>query len=255
MTAQAVGQNAQAPLRFEVADIQRSKAGSPIKADFLPGGRFDVRNVPLRWIIAAAYKTPASLVVGPGWLGSTNFDIVAKAVPTATRDQLFQMTQTLLAERFRMVMHKDTKVIPVWALVAAKKTTRLTPSQDSAKFECPAAAIEAGPKEPAGVIHRVCKGAAMSDLAGILPLMASSYLEGLPVVDLTGIEGKFDFPLDWMIRAAYDEAVANKGLASNDGFTLSIFDALERLGLRLENRKHPMDSVVVDSIERIPMEN
>src|SRR5438876_28512 len=102
----------------------------------------------------------------------------------------------------------------------------------------------------------MCVGASMSDLAQVLPLLASSYMDGLPVVDLTGIEGKFDFPLDWMNRGSYNHAVtANQGFAPSDGVTLTIFDALERLGLRLENRKHPMDSIVVDSIERIPAEN
>ena len=256
----ALGQGAQdsprPPLRFEVADIQPAKAFDEIKAEFLPGGRVDVRNIPLKWTIAAVYKVPGSLVVGPNWLGSANFNIVAKAAPTSTRDELFEMTRTLLAERFRMAIHKDTKVIPVYALVAAKSRLKLTPSQASTQFDCPPAKAVPGPHQPPGMIHRACSGATMSDLAAVLPLLASPYLDGLPVVDRTELAGTYDFQLDWMSRAAYSKSVAvNQGLAPNDGFTLTIFDALESLGLRLVNRKCPVDSIVVDSIERTPTEN
>jgi len=162
----------------------------------------------------------------------------------------------MLVERFKMVMHKGAKVVPVYALVVGKKGVKMTPAVGSGEFGCPMADPVPGRNDPPGVMHRACHAGSMADLARALPLLAPAYIQGLPVVDMTGIQGKFDFQLDWMGRGVYDKAVAdNNGLAPSDGVTLSIHDALQRLGLALENRKQPMPTVVVDSIERTPTEN
>ncbi|SPE38497.1 conserved hypothetical protein [Candidatus Sulfopaludibacter sp. SbA3] len=76
------------------------------------------------------------------------------------------------------------------------------------------------------------------------------------MVDLTELKGVFDFKLDWMGRGIYESAMANAGSgAPSDERAISIFDAVERLGLKLESRKYPMDMIVVDSILRTPTEN
>jgi uncharacterized protein (TIGR03435 family) len=110
--------------------------------------------------------------------------------------------------------------------------------------------------DPPGMTHRECRAVAMAGLAGMIPRMAPAYFNGLPVVGLTELKGAFDFKLDWMGRRDYDAAMApSESGAPNSGPAISIFDAVERLGLRLESRKYPLDAIVIDSIERIPTEN
>jgi uncharacterized protein (TIGR03435 family) len=258
LTGLAIAQTAPDPLRFEVADIQKSKfSDTEIHANFLPGGKVDVRNVPLKLLISHVYKVGDDMVEGPSWLASERFDIVAKAVPTSTEDQLLEMVKTMLVERFKMVSHKGSKVVPVYAMVVGKKGAKLTPAADpAAEFGCPMAAPVAGRNDRPGVIHRACHSGSMADLAKALPLLAPAYVQGLPVVDMTNLAGKFDFQLDWMGRGAYDKAVAdNNGVPPSDGVVVSIHDALNHLGLALENRKMPQDTLVIDSILRTPTEN
>jgi uncharacterized protein (TIGR03435 family) len=251
---------AQAPaghLRFETCDIQVSKTPSQaVNASFLPGGRVDVRNMSLKLMIAAVYKTPDGTISGPAWLSSARYDIVAKAPPTSTQDQLFEMMKTMLAERFKMRYHMQQKSVLAYVLIAPKKSPNLSPSTGAKKTSCDPAPAHAGGDDPAGMNHRVCHGLTMADLARQLAVLAPEYIEGLPVVDQTGVKGAYDFKLDWVSRRAYAAAVgANNGAPPSDERVLSIFDAVEKLGLRLENRNQSLDVIVIDSIERNPTAN
>jgi uncharacterized protein (TIGR03435 family) len=256
ITGIAIGQSERAPLRFEVCDIQFSKIKDPkeMKADFLPGGRVDVRGVSMKTIIAVVNKVPEDFVSGPGWMSSTRYDIVAKAVPTSTEDQLFAMTRTMLLERFKMVSHTVKKPAPAYVMTVGKKSANLTPSTDANNPGCQV--VPSTRTEPTGLTHRACHAVTMQRLAELLPEMAPAYFQDLLAVDLTELKGAFDFKLDWVSRPAYNAAVAaaNGGTPTDDR-VVTIFDAVQKLGLKLENRKYPMDMIVVDSIERTPTEN
>jgi uncharacterized protein (TIGR03435 family) len=262
LPALAVAQVDKAAPRFEVCDIQSSKITDPrqMKADFLPGGRLDVRGISMKMMLAYLFNVQENMVEGPGWMGSEYYDIICKAPPNSNDDQLVAMAQTMLAERFKLVAHTEKKPAPVWALVANKKGVKITevsaPGQDPGRLHdviCPMAAPAPGRTEPPGWIHRECHGVTMADLARMIPQIAPAYFEGLPVVDLTELKGYYEFKLDWMARMAYNAAKDTS--TSGGGDAVSIFDAVEKLGLRLEGRKYPMDMIVVDSIERMPVEN
>ena len=254
--ALALGQATQPPLRFEVCDIQASKVRdrSLIKADFLPGGRVDVRGVPLLNIIAKVNGISEDRVIGPHWMSSDQYDVVAKAPPNSTESQLYEMARNELAERFKMVAHTRKKEMQVYALVQGSKGAKLKPASDAAASRppvfhdmvCPIYAQTAD--DLPGTAHRKCFAVSMADLAKMLPQMAPAYFQDQPVVDLTGLTGVYDFSLDWLAFPQYKTA-SETGSAK----AISIFDAVESLGLKLESRKYSMDTIVIDSIQRKPI--
>jgi len=255
--AAAFGQGGATPLSFEVADVRVSKGGSPEpSADFLPGGRVDLHRITMKEMIAAAYSVEDDMVAGgPGWLGTDQFDVVAKADPKSSLDTLRQMLQTLLAERFKLAVHQETKVVPVYALEVGKGGPKLQESAagDSAAKGCK----RENPNEPNRLGIRIaCSKMTMADLADELPNRAGAYID-LPMVDLTGLKGAYDFKLVWTPKAALEGRKAPDGtVITEPAGGLSVFGALQaQLGLKLEHRKHPMPLIVVDRVERLRAEN
>ena len=174
---------AAAPLKFEVASIKPAKGGTGKGGlDILPGGGLRMGGVTLKQLIALAYDVRENRVsAGPGWLGSDTFDILAKpehadtadkvAPGTAAWDRLQERMRTLLAERFRLAIHKDIKEAPGFALVPSKKGPKLQPSPDQ------------GPPRTARSRGRIeSHGGTMQMLATVL----SEYL-GRPVADRSGL--------------------------------------------------------------------
>jgi hypothetical protein len=160
---------------FEVADIQLNKSGSPQNdVEFLPGGRVSVRNATLRTLIIVAYNVRGNAVKGgPAWLDSDRFDIVAKANPKSSERDLRLMMQTLLAERFKLRVHPDQKVLPVYALMAGKQGPKLTPDKapEPGQERCgPVANLD-------GNHHVVCDHMTMEEFAVALPPMALGYID------------------------------------------------------------------------------
>jgi len=246
----AWGQSDPAPLSFEVADIQLNKSGKPdMRAQLLPGGRVQIENVPMKRLIVEAWRlTDDRVSGGPGWINTDRFDIVAKAVPTSSEDDLRRMLQTMLAERFKLVIHHEEKVLPVYALVAGKKD-KLQPAADpNGKLQCKPGE---GAQEQN---HLVCQNVTMADLIGLLPRFAPAYID-LPVVDLTELKGAYDLKFDWMSRGNYNNAMTKSANGESDPLAVSIFDAVGKLGLKMENRKLPIDTIVIESVERVPTEN
>jgi uncharacterized protein (TIGR03435 family) len=244
----ASGQQSKAPLTFGVADIQAAKPGETnVTISLKPGGRVDVRNASMQLLVAAAYGVDDSFVSGPASIQTDRFNIVAKASPSATEEELIQMLRALLAERFKLAVHMEKRVVPVYALVVGKKCQKMQPAAAGEKPGCPR--VEGDP----GQNQRGCKAFTMEDLADLLPNIAKAYVT-LPVVDMTELKGAYNFQLDWMGKGPYNAAMANSATSANP-LAVSIFDAVEKLGLKLEERKHSMDTVVVDHVERIPTEN
>ena len=264
----ALAQPATTPLSFEVADVQISKPGGKPNGDFLPGGKLTLQYLTMKELITVAWDLRDDYVTGgPAWLNSEHYDIVAKAVTTTPEKELRQMLQNLLIERFKLEVHHDKKVMPVYALVAGKKGARLQESAagDAEKHSCK---IQTPQQRTDGLILRsfICKKTGMDVLASMLPNIAPAYID-LPVVDLTELKGFYDFTLDWTPRGGGRGAAGRGGDAPAPGKAgdvpttsepdgVTVFDALQsQLGLKLEQRKHPMDIVVIDKVERIPTEN
>src|SRR5580692_4734055 len=126
------GPSTASTVRFEVADVHRSpNAGAAIpvmRGGFYRGGRYEVRTANLVDLISTAYGLESDKVTGgPEWLDTDRFDVIAKAPSDSTPEALKLMLQGLLADRFRLVVHNDTKALPAYALTVGKKL-QLKPS-------------------------------------------------------------------------------------------------------------------------------
>jgi uncharacterized protein (TIGR03435 family) len=244
--ASAVCQPTKSSPAFVSVDIQASKPEDPVTTmGILPNGHVSFRNVSPRKIIAAAYNLDESSVTGgPGWLDSDRLDLVARAAPASSQADRLTMLQALLAERFKLAVRHDPKTSWEYALTVSKDAAKL---QAAAPGMPTAARIDGEPRQ----VHFRFRGISMQDLAELLPEFAPNYLN-LPVVDKTGLQGEYDFQMDWMgAKAEYDAAaVAVSAGAAKDPLAVSIFDAVAKLGLSLEKREVQSDAIVVEKAER-----
>ena len=252
-------QNQPAPLAFDVAELKVNKSSDPdVSADFGKGGQLMVRNVPLKLLIAEAYHVRSEELQGaPAWTESERFDVVAKAAPTASEDDLRRMLIALLQERLKLAAHTEQKVMPVYVLIVGrngpknlKESAPARPGED----RCSGAA---GPVP--GDRAFKCEHTTMADLAGTLARGVRGYIT-IPVVDQTGIKGSYNFEFNFTpagrLNGAGGRGDSDQRSAAPIGSGLSLFDALQaQLGLKLESRKIPMPVVVVDHVERTPADN
>jgi len=242
--AAAFGQPATGPPPFDSADLRAAKPGDQwVSMGLLPNGHVQCRNATLRMLLAAAYgMDEESVTGGPAWLDSDRFDLTAKTAPAAS-DNLMPMLQNLLGVRFKLALRHNRKTEPVYALTVAKDGAKLQPSAGAGK-DCPRA--DGPPRQ----LHLACKDFTMTDLAELLPRVAGGYVV-FPVVDRTELKGAYDFPLDWMGRGPYDAAMASQAAgAAKDPLAVSIFDAMEKLGLPLQKSEKATEGIVVESAER-----
>lgn len=248
------------PPAFDVAEIKLNKSGAlDSNGDFDKGGRVTVRNLPLKYLIALGYHVRIQDLQGaPGWTESERVDIVAKAPPSTSEDDLRRMLITLLQDRFKLATHTDQKVTSLYALVVSKGGPK------NLKDSTPPAATEqrchrASPPV-SGDVGTACQHTSMSDLAEYLAGAVPGYVQ-MPVVDQTGLKGIYEFQLFWTPAGRLNAGAGRGGdgaenRAAEAGSGTSVFDALQtQLGLKLEARKQPMPVVVVDHIERMPTEN
>lgn len=245
---------AAAPLSFEVASV---KPAAPCCA---PGqwreskafiDRVDFRYVTLRYCVAFAYGLKEYQVSGPSWINELRYDLVAKGPEGTRREQLPGMMQALLAERFKLVVHHEKKEFNVFALLVGKSGPKLkeSPAQaeglDGANFGFSMSGNGVGRLE--------VKRADMAALANTLPRLV-----GRPVVNLTGLTARYDFELEFSredVNGAGMVASSGDGTASPADSGVSVFSSIQRVGLRLEAQKLPLDAIVVDRAEKSASEN
>lgn len=222
---------------FEAASIKRSKTGGGNHIGrFLPGGKYMAENLPVKAIFATAYHLENYQITGgPGWLDTDGYDISARPETTSTAEQTRRMLQTMLAERFHLAFHRETKEMAGIALVVAKGGFKLKPVQED--------------REGDGDFHmgygHMEGRATAADFAGMVGM-----LRGMPVFDMTGLKGKYDWRLKWMPSGTQ----AENGWQRIDpiGDLLSVIE--EQVGLKPEARKAPAEVFVIDRAER-PTEN
>ena len=233
MLAQTPGSEKRA--EFEVASIRPTATGDgSFTYDFPPGGRFSGRNLTVQNLLRIAYGLQNYQISGgPGWIASAGFDIQARAAAGAgelSREQVLQMVQALLADRFHLATHRETRQLPVYALVIGKTGPRLEGAGSSA----------APAKEQLKMGQLITQKMSMTMLANIL----ASDLKR-PVRDETGLKGEFAFTLEWAQGLGESDA----GQSSRP----SLFTAVqEQLGLILEAAKGPIEVLVIDRVERPP---
>jgi len=221
---------------FEVASVRLNNSGDHHSSSHNSNGELITNNVSLKQLIERAYNVRDYSLAGPDWLDNVRLDIVAKPPAGTEKDQLQPMMRTLLIDRFKLQTHREPKTLSAYALLVAKGGTKLSPSGEPK-------GKSSTDSEPGKL---VAKGTTMVKLADFL----GGRLE-LPVVDKTGLDGAFDFTLNW----TPDPTTENDRPDPNSSAP-SLFTALqEQLGLRLQKDKLPVQILVVDHVEKGPVEN
>jgi uncharacterized protein (TIGR03435 family) len=234
---------------FEVSVVKVSKSASSGSSSSSRDGHFLASNVTLTNVLQYdAYNIPESRILGgPKWLNTERFDIEAK-VDSATADRLHAlpsdqrrqqidgMFQQLLTDRFKLAAHWETRELPVYAMVIAKKGPPLQPTKETGG--------RTGTSQRNGLL--TVEGVTLTQMADVLTEELSREL-GRVVIDKTGMQGRYDFVLSF--TPATDKALADEDAGP------SIFTAIqEQLGLKLESTKGPVTVLVVDHAE-MPSEN
>jgi uncharacterized protein (TIGR03435 family) len=209
---------------FEVASVKpvNPPAGPHVVSLIINHGRLNIEAAELRQIVGLAYAIQRVRVLGgPGWADADQFDIVAKANSAdATRDEIRSMLQTLLAERFKLMVHRETKQIPAYSLVLGKSRPKLK---------------EAAPDSKSGMANTISTTGEQLTVFESSPLrilvnMLANTLGG-PVVDKTGLDKLYDYTFQWPNADS------------------SISASLDQLGLKLEARKESVEVLVMDRAE------
>jgi uncharacterized protein (TIGR03435 family) len=298
----ALAQTAENSPSFEVASV---KPAAPITGNAIrvmmrggPGspdpGQITYSNVTVKNVLMNAYGVKGFQISGPGWLDSERYDIVAKLPRGATKAEFMAMLQNLLAERFKLTLHREKKDLPMYALVVGKNGPKMKEAVDEP------APKSGGPADgPGAAMGRIAVGkdgfpvlpgrgatammlmngnarmtASGQSMAGLAEMLSGQL--DLPVVDMTGLTGNYDFTLYFApegglaLKAGLlapppppagpppGEGGPDMPAASApDGQSNpSLFAALqEQLGLKLEQRKGPVDLLVIDHLEKAPVEN
>jgi uncharacterized protein (TIGR03435 family) len=258
-----------APVSFEVASIKPTAASDGNSfVRRLPGGRFDSHNVAARFLITFAYQLQPFQIVGdPGWVGNDRFDINAKMegdppplAPGAGIDPMQLALRTLLADRFKLVMHKETRELDTYALVMARPGGKPGPALKPSTTDCAAEAKKMGrgggpppgPNDPVTCGSRQNFGRIRF---GGMPLSVfatniSGQL-GRTVVDRTGLSGNWDFELTFAPERPLGALPPGVEPPPVDPNAPTIFTAVqEQLGLKLDSTKGPVDVWVIDRIEQ-----
>ncbi|HEV1283815.1 MAG TPA: TIGR03435 family protein [Bryobacteraceae bacterium] len=209
--------------QFEVASIKPSAPGARGPTFYNPTrGRFAVTSITAKALIAYAYDVREFQISGgPGWIGSEEYDIVAKPDGDVRGDRVLAMARALLAERFHLSLHRESKEMPVLALVIARGGPKLLPSTGG------------GPEVRGGRGRFEARNVTM----GMFAAQLAGRVVDRPVLDRTGIGGEFDINLEW----AFDGADNGPSIATV---------LQEQLGLKLEAQKGVVEVLVVDHVEK-----
>ena len=214
---------------FEAASIKPNTSGSDSSSTHTTRGGLTAENVTLRRLIERAYVVADDALFGPEWLGDSRFDVVAKIPADAPTGQERLMLQSLLAQRFGLQVHRETRPVAGYAILAGKNPPAMH-------------------KKPAGAEVNTNSGdgglggtnASMTDLARLLSMRL-----GRSVQDQTGLQGVFNFNVEWSLDSAHPE----------DRIFAIVTAVEEKLGLKLRPQKVSVEVLVVDHAERVPTDN
>jgi uncharacterized protein (TIGR03435 family) len=241
---------------FEVASVKPSTStGGRVTITSDPG-RISYTNIMLKRILLRAHDVNDYQISGPDWLDTLRFDITAKVPEGATTEDIQEMLRDLLATRFKMKIHRESKELPIYALLSAKNGPKIKPTSTGNPDDEQVAGMKADEgkdgfpvlslKAPGLVIETrngrgriTAKDEPIAKLADLL-----SGQVGRPVIDRTDLAGNYSFVVYFTPES------------SDAGSEPFIFAALqEQLGLRLEARKGPVEMLVIDHAERVPTAN
>jgi uncharacterized protein (TIGR03435 family) len=215
-------------LRFQSATVSLNTSGSLSGGSQIqPGGRLTITNTSIRDTLRLIYDIPDFAIVGaPDWLSSERYDIEAQAAGNPTRDELKQMVRSLLADRFRLVVHREARQLPVFELRRLRADGSLGTGLVPATINCEVGSTAACPHDLRAGSY-TAKGMPMPRLVRTL-----AELTGRPLIDRTNLSGIYDVTLTWAPGTPILVAVR------------------EQLGLDLESRDEPAQVLVIDAVAR-----
>jgi uncharacterized protein (TIGR03435 family) len=275
LTVTGFGQLFDPAAKFEIADVHSSVRvpNQPLKyINVTPptDGRYEIHNATMVDLIRVAYGFDADKVLGgPPWLEMDRFDIVAKLPAGVPRNQpngppspeLQSMLQSLLADRFHLVVRRETRPVPVYVLTAGKKP-QLKEANGTGDTGCKAQSAPAGGADgprlimngtpiaigPGGTIQYNCRNMTMEAFAAGLRSLYGTQIGPNQVQDRTGLKGAWNFDIHWSLDMVF--------MASDTGDRVTVAEAIDKqLGLKLEQQPVPTPVIVVESVEQKPTAN
>jgi uncharacterized protein (TIGR03435 family) len=273
IAAQSKAPSAAISPAFDVASVKQSPppTGGPMFVTYGPraGGQWLAQNAPFLMILRSAYpgfSLPGQIAGGPKWVNTARFDIDARTTVNLPPDAMAEMLKNLLMDRFKLKVHVEAREIDVYALVLARSDGRLgfglrTPTVDceaieAARKQAGAASAQppaqAGPpkpgeRPPCGVLSSAMNGVGRLAAGGAPLSILRTVLQstvGRPIIDRTGLKGRYDIELQYSI-AATPSTAADQADAPSSAFTA----IQEQLGLKLEPQKERLDVLVIDQVE------
>jgi uncharacterized protein (TIGR03435 family) len=262
-------------LEFEVASIKQStpppgghgmnvgSRGGPGTAD---PTQINYSNMTLKLLIMTAYDVKSYQVTAPGWAADgQRFNIAAKVPEGASKEDLRAMLRNLLAGRFQMQAYLEKKEMQAFGLIVAKGGAKMKLSEETPSAPNGSAPPAGPPKfdkdgfpivSGNGMILETQNGrsrlaAKQASIAQICNFLGIQYAR--PVIDQTGLTGKYDYHLEFAPENAPPNAEG--AAASGDPAPTLLMAIQDQLGLKLEAKKLPVDIVIVDRIEKTPTEN
>jgi uncharacterized protein (TIGR03435 family) len=207
----------------------------------MPGGRFTARATSVKFLMEWAYGIlPSQHSDGPSWIGGDRYDILAKANGNPSDEQIKLMVQSLLADRFKLQFHRESKEVPVLVLSAGKAAPKLFPPKDDELHDIKITP-KMGPDQKVLSWHTAATRFSFAELN-----LTFSRLLGRVIVNHTGLDGAFDFALDF----TPDDERPNPLDPAN------IISALrDQLGLTVKAEKGPADYLVIDRVEKVAAGN
>jgi uncharacterized protein (TIGR03435 family) len=262
MVAFGCAVRAQTPA-FEVMSVKPAAPSSGVGSKMSGGpgtnnpGRVEWLNVPLILTLMEAYDVYAYQISGPAWIETTRFDIVATIPKDATREQVRLMWQNLLSERFQLKLHREDREGAVYTLVVAKGGSKMKESAEASPSIAPPLEFKPQKDEDGFPVSRERPGLSQAANGPRIRLRArqetmaqfvvwlGSYL-GHPLADATNLTGKYDFILTYAMPGS---------IAPEADATPDITSAVSQIGLKLEQKKAPIDTLVIDRLEKVPTGN
>jgi uncharacterized protein (TIGR03435 family) len=247
---------AQTPPEFEVASLKPNPSGFPgFSIIPLPGGKLNANNISLKRLIAVAYSVTDFQIFGNvPWLESDRYDMEARAAGPASLLQLRLMLRTLLADRFKLKFHRETRELRIYSLTLAKASpggpglveipngecSSESTSQPALPNGTPCGVVNMGPGRINGQRGRI------SQLADRLSTLLS-----VTVVDKTGLQGFYNITMTWTADPETERLLTGERPPASDVPGPSVFTAIQQqLGLKLVAGKGPVDAIVIDSVEK-----
>jgi uncharacterized protein (TIGR03435 family) len=246
-TASDAAASSKAQPAFDLADVHASPhSNNPfMRGGTLRGEQYIVRQASMVDLVANAYGVSNDNVLsGPAWLDTYRFDILAKAPRTTSPDDVKLMLRTLLADRFHLVVHNDTKPVPSYVLRVdtARGGAKLKETDGTASPNCEQHHTPTLPDGSLGHFSVNCRNQTIDGFQPLLADLGNLYMPNKPLVNATNLKGAYDFDLEFTYKPAPGG--------------LTIFDAVDKqLGLKLALENYPTPVIVVDSVSDKPTPN